>query len=68
MPLTHILSPPKAKASNKLGCYEFLVPAGPQEPNLRIHYDWLDTLSDQQPFRLGLRTQRGGVLINRVKA
>ena len=57
---------PKSKF-NKVGCFEFLKPEGPHAPNLRIHYDWLETLSDQQPFRLGLRSQRGGVLINRVK-
>jgi hypothetical protein len=57
---------PKLSKSNKAECYEFIVPDGPHEPNLRIHYDWLDKHSEQQPFRLGLRTQRGGVLIRRV--
>jgi len=58
---------PKSSKSNRAKCYEFLTPAGPHDPNLRIHYDWLETLSDRQPFRLGLRAQRGGVLISRVK-
>jgi len=58
---------PRSSKSSRPGCYEFLVPAGPHDPNLKIHYDWLETLSDKQPFRLGLRSQRGGVLLNRVK-
>lgn len=57
---------PNLQKSNKSGCYEFLVPEGPHKPNLRIHYDWLDVLSDRHPFRLGLCIQRGGVLISRV--
>lgn len=49
------------------GHYEFLSPDGPHAPNLRVHYDWLGKNSDKQPFRLGLNSQRGCVLIRRTK-
>lgn len=57
---------PKSAKKNKAGAYEFIDQDSQHGPNLRIHYDWLDIASDKLPFRLGLTSQRGGVLIRRV--
>lgn len=56
---------PRSPKSNREGCYEFLEPKSPHDPNLRIHYDWADTLSDKLPFRFGTLEHREWILINR---
>lgn len=60
---------PKAARASKAGKYEFLPDADPlrQEPNLRIHYDWIDTSSDKSPFRFGVKSRRDCVLLRRRK-
>lgn len=57
---------PKSVRANKAGCFEFLPGStGLHEPNLRIHYDWIDTSSDKSPFRLGVKSRRDCVLLRR---
>lgn len=58
---------PMIPKRNRAGAFEFIEPDSQHGPNLRIHYDWLDTASGKLPFRFGLASQRGGVLIRRVK-
>ena len=54
----------KATRANNSGNYEF-TKSEPQGPNLRIHMDWLETRSNEKPFRLGTKEQRECVLLTR---
>lgn len=58
---------PQTTSANKAGNYEYLVPQSGQSPNLRIHLDWLNTQSNKKNFRLGSKSERFYILLNRIQ-
>ncbi len=48
--------------------YAFMADAKGQEPNLRIHREWLDTLSNKEPYHLGTQSEREALLLLRADA
>lgn len=65
----HAFDPyPRPRKKVPPNSYEFTKTAKDQEPNLRIHRDWLDTLSNKEPYRLGSQNEREALLLLRTDA
>lgn len=65
----HAFDPyPRPLKKGPTNSYEFVKTATGQEPNLYVHRDWLDTLSNKEPYRLGSQNEREALLLLRAEA
>lgn len=58
---------PKTSRANKHGKYEFMMQNNGQSPNLRIHRDWIDVLSNRENYRFGTYNEREVLLLERAQ-
>ncbi|MBS0214102.1 MAG: hypothetical protein JSR26_13150 [Proteobacteria bacterium] len=56
---------PKSRKANKVGFYEFLREGGLHQPNLKISRTWLNTMSNNNQFQLGTKSERECLLLQR---
>lgn len=65
----HAFDPyPRPRKKSPLNSYKFQANAKDQQPNLYIHRDWLDKLSNKEPYRLGIQSEREALLLLRAEA